>query len=135
MTTNSKSFQMPKPNEYLKELGAACLVLKTSLSKENSEKENRPKKGYQRWEVFMTHTARRSFITNALLAGIAPHQIMKMTGHSNMRTFEAYIKFNEKYNAIQLSTDPFFTKLNFILSVNLFPIDYKLYIVRTNKLN
>lgn len=37
-----------------------------------------------------THTARRTFITNAILRGVPPTQIMKITGHSSKETLYAY---------------------------------------------
>ena len=41
-----------------------------------------------------THTARRSFCTNAYLAGDRAQSIMKISGHSNEATFLRYLKLN-----------------------------------------
>ncbi len=60
------------------------------------------------WEVVSSHTARRSFATNAYLSGIPTLKIMKFTGHKKESTFLKYIKMDEKENALELADDPFF---------------------------
>lgn len=61
-----------------------------------------------KWQFVTSHTARRTFICNALLMGIAPHVVMKWTGHANYSAMQPYIdatdaakaeamqKFNER---------------------------------------
>ena len=49
-----------------------------------------------------THTARRSFATIMVLNGVAPHLIMKITGHKTLSSFEKYIRFDELQASIQL---------------------------------
>jgi integrase len=63
---------------------------------------------YQKWELITTHTARRSFATNAFKSGIQAMQIMKITGHSSENSFKKYIKINGKENAVLLSNHSFF---------------------------
>ena len=57
------------------------------------------------------HTARRSFATNAYLAGLPPISIMKITGHKTESSFMKYIKISEKENAIQLKGHEFFNQI------------------------
>lgn len=67
--------------------------------------ERRPK-----YELVGTHTARRSFATNAYKAGIPPLAIMKITGHTKESTFMKYIRVSQEENADILAQHPFFKK-------------------------
>lgn len=63
---------------------------------------------YKTWQLISSHTGRRSFVTNTLSAGIPPYAVMKMTGHKTLKSFETYIKFTERDNAIKLLDHDFF---------------------------
>lgn len=65
--------------------------------------ESRPK-----YELVSTHTARRSFATNAYKAGVPTLSIMKIIGHTKESTFMKYIKISQEENADLLATHPFF---------------------------
>lgn len=70
---------------------------------------------YYKWEKVTTHTARRSFATNAFKAGIPAISIMKITGHRSEKQFLEYIKISAEENAILLSKHDFFkTKLKLV---------------------
>jgi hypothetical protein len=45
-----------------------------------------------KWEMVMTHTARRSFCTNMYLRGIPTPTIMAISGHRTEKNFYKYIK-------------------------------------------
>ncbi|MFC6223941.1 site-specific integrase [Hymenobacter artigasi] len=62
----------------------------------------------QKWELVTTHTARRSFCTNAYLANIPLPAIMALSGHSKTQTFMSYIRITAEENATQLLTHAFF---------------------------
>lgn len=62
-----------------------------------------------KFELITTHTARRSFATNAYLAGIPVKRIMLMTGHSTESSFFGYIRIAALENAQELKSHPFFT--------------------------
>ena len=64
----------------------------------------------KRYELISSHTARRSFATNAYKAGIPSLAIMKITGHKRETTFLRYIRITEKENAEMLKTSTFFVK-------------------------
>ncbi len=66
------------------------------------------RKTLYRWEMVSAHTARRTFATNAYLAGIPVARIMKLTGHKSEKTFFEYIKIDKLENAKILSEHPFF---------------------------
>lgn len=63
---------------------------------------------YPKWDMISIHSARRSFATNAYLGGMAPLDIMKMTGHTTERSFMKYIRISKKENAYRLAEHPFF---------------------------
>lgn len=57
-----------------------------------------------KWQLMSSHAARRTFICNALMMGIAPSVVMKWTGHSNYRAMQPYIDIADeaKKNAMNL---------------------------------
>ena len=65
--------------------------------------DTRPK-----YALVSTHTARRSFATNLVLAGTSPYLIMKITGHKSLPSFEKYIRLDELDASNQLKQIDFF---------------------------
>ena len=65
---------------------------------------------HKKYELVTTHTARRSFATNAYKAGIPTISIMKITGHTRESTFMHYIRVSEEENAELLKGHDFFKK-------------------------
>lgn len=63
---------------------------------------------HEKWELATTHTGRRSFATNALLAGIPINVIMNITGHTKEDSFWKYIKMKGRESAIRVAQHPFF---------------------------
>jgi len=96
-------------NRYLKELGQVAgfddTIIKT-ITKGGVRRELRLKK----WEMLTTHTARRSFATNAFKSGIPAISIMKITGHTSERSFLKYIKISQQENAELIAGHSFFNK-------------------------
>ena len=88
-----------KMNKYLKEIGKMmeCLhvEVQTSITRGGKSIVTKSKK----YELIVTHTARRSFATNLYKGGLAPIAIMKITGHRTPRAFLTYIKVTEFENA------------------------------------
>lgn len=66
------------------------------------------RKTMKRYELIASHTARRSFATNAYLAEIPVARIMLITGHKTEAAFFRYIRISKKENARILSEHPFF---------------------------
>lgn len=60
-------------------------------------------KNYRKWQKVSTHTARRSFATNAYKSGIPTLAIMKITGHSKEADFMNYIRISKEENAEMLA--------------------------------
>lgn len=61
-----------------------------------------------KYNLVSTHTARRSFATNAYKSGVPTIAIMKITGHTKESTFLKYIKVSAEENAEILLNHPFF---------------------------
>ena len=61
--------------------------------------------GKKFYECIKTHTARRSFATNAYKAGIALSSIMAITGHSSESMLRKYLKLDNKERAILAASD------------------------------
>lgn len=62
-----------------------------------------------KWELLTTHAARRSFATNAYLAGLPLTAIMKMTGHRSEVMLSRYLKVSTEQNALLYLDHPHFT--------------------------
>lgn len=60
-----------------------------------------------KYKFICTHTARRSFCTNAYFSGIPPHDIMAISGHKTEKIFFNYIKVEKQLNAIRISKHAF----------------------------
>ena len=61
-----------------------------------------------KYQLIQTHTARRSFCTNAYLSGMNTLDIMQISGHTSEKTFLNYIKANALEKAKKISKHPFF---------------------------
>ncbi|NNE15367.1 MAG: site-specific integrase [Saprospiraceae bacterium] len=109
--TETQIFPKPisnqKMNDYLKEIakqvGIKGKVIQqlTNGGKEFSVTKNK-------WELVTTHTARRSFATNAYKSGMPSIKIMLITGHSTETAFLKYIKITGEENAVSMSEEKFF---------------------------
>lgn len=109
-------YQLPKPisnqkyNEYIKD------VMKIAKINEPITKQYR-KNGMlanlteSKFKFVTSHTARRSFATNAFLADVSVLSIMQITGHRTESAFMKYIKMSAKDNAMKLKTHKFFNPM------------------------
>ena len=99
-----------KYNDYIK------LVVKHAEIEEHITREQRIK-GMMvtittpKHDLITSHTARRSFATNAFLADVPVLAIMKITGHKTETAFMKYIKMSSKDNAMKLQSHKFFNPL------------------------
>lgn len=87
-----------KMNDYLKEL-CQLAGLTGKESKGQTKGGKRVTRILEKWELVSTHTARRSFATNAYLAGVPALTIMRITGHRTEKAFMQYIKLDEEQHA------------------------------------
>jgi len=85
-----------KMNKYLKELcevGEIDSVVKT-IKYQGTE---RIEKVYKKYEIVGTHTARRTFISLSLQKGMKPEVIMAITGHSDYKMMQKYLKIADEH--------------------------------------
>lgn len=64
---------------------------------------------HPKFELVTTHTARRSFCTNAYLMGMDSLDIMAISGHTTEKNFLKYIKVTPEQRAVKMSQNAFFT--------------------------
>lgn len=101
------AFANPTMNRLVKVVGQLAGIDQTvSVRKTKGGKRYEITK--PKYEFISTHTARRSFATNAFLAGIPPISIMKITGHRTEKAFMSYIKISQEDNARKLVEHAFF---------------------------
>jgi hypothetical protein len=97
-----------KMNDYLKEL--CRLAGLTNAVEVSRTKGGRKETRYlEKCEMVTTHTARRSFATNAFLAKVPTVSIMKITGHRSEAVFLRYIKISSEQNALLMLEHPHFS--------------------------
>ena len=105
-----KMLSNQKFNDYIKEVAKAADIDESIFLQTTkgglSYTETVPK-----YSLVTSHTARRSFATNAFLAGVPTISIMKITGHKTESAFMKYIKISDKENAIQLKAHKFFSQM------------------------
>jgi integrase len=95
-----------KFNEALKEICKAADLGSATIDKKLVDK----------WREATTHTARRSFATNAYLSrSMDVYQIMKCTGHKTETSFLRYLRLNGKDFAIQAADSSFFTNNSYAM--------------------
>lgn len=102
-----KGLSNQKMNEYLKELGELA-GLNQSVVISTRKGGNRQEEAFQKYELITSHTARRSFASNAYKAGIPTKSIMQITGHKTEREFFKYIKLDSDEHAVLMAENPFF---------------------------
>ena len=96
-----------KMNDYLKEV-AQLAELNEIVFKSNTKGGKRIDVKHWKWELVTTHTARRSFATNAYKRGVPTISIMRLTGHTTEKAFMKYIKIDNEENAILMYENDFF---------------------------
>ena len=96
-----------KMNKYIKEIGELVGIDETmNIAITRGGKTER--ESFSKFDLITTHTARRSFATNAYLMDIPSISIMKITGHTTERSFMKYIRISQEENALKLGSHPFF---------------------------
>ena len=96
-------------NLALKKIGEkAKLNDKITITKVKGGKEITDIKN--KYDMISNHTARRSFCTNAYLAGMPTLDIMAISGHTSEKVFLNYIKITDDERALKISENSFFNK-------------------------
>jgi integrase len=63
---------------------------------------------FPQYELITTHTARRSFATNAYISGVPLYAIKTALGHKKIETTIRYLRLTAQQNAEKLAKHPFF---------------------------
>lgn len=71
---------------------------------------------YFKYDLISSHTARRSFCTNAYKSGMPTIDIMAISGHKTEKVFYNYIKVNDIERAEKIKLNKFFTNNNLKLA-------------------
>lgn len=101
LQNNGKPLSDQKYNEYIKEVALKAEILETFTSYQTIGGKRVEKTDYKA-NLITSHTARRSFATNAYKAELPTLSIMKITGHRTERSFMRYIQLSAKEHALQL---------------------------------
>lgn len=97
-----------KMNKYLKIL--AELAGLTQMVEVTEYRAGQPVRlQFRKCDLIYTHTARRSFATNGVIAGIPIPEMMKFTGHKSLSSFIRYIRTSNDDAALLYSTHAFFS--------------------------
>jgi len=90
-----------KYNAYLKEVARLAGILGkfTSFQTKGGKREERVQ---YKADLICSHTARRSFATNAYKKGLPISSIMQITGHKTESSFRKYIQLTGKEHALEL---------------------------------
>lgn len=103
-------------NKLIKDVAEWCgideVVYKTTTKGKFKVEES-----YLKYQLVKSHTARRSFCTNAYLNGVDSLDIMALSGHTTEKSFKKYIKVTPEQIAIRMSESPFFKDAKVLLKV------------------
>lgn len=82
-------------NEYVKELGELCGI-DEPITKIYLKGSKRIEEVFPKYALLGTHTARRTFISNAIMMGIPPQVVMGFTGHSDYKAMKPYVEIADR---------------------------------------
>jgi integrase len=88
-------------NDYLKDLMELCGI-NTPVTQTYFKGQERIDVTRPKFECIGTHTARRTFICNALMLGIPPQVVMKWTGHNDYKAMKPYIDIADSVKAREM---------------------------------
>ncbi|NHE57939.1 tyrosine-type recombinase/integrase [Cyclobacterium plantarum] len=98
---SSLAISNQKFNKYVKE---RCLEAGINADVEVVKYAKRIKKYHviPKYKLIASHTGRRTFITNAILAGIPLSVIQRITGHKKLVTLQKYVDIAEGINVEEM---------------------------------
>lgn len=103
------SLSEQKTRDYIKDICRYCKIDELIDVRDSTYGEKGVAR-YPKWELVGTHTARRSFATNAILSGaMSTVAIMRITGHTTEKMLMNYVKLTKEQNAEMLLDNPYFT--------------------------
>jgi integrase len=84
-----------KTNDFIKELGQLAEI-DTPVEIVREYGNRRVATLYKKYELLSAHVGRKTFTTLSLEKGIAPQDVMSLTGHSTFKAFKRYVDVSEK---------------------------------------
>lgn len=115
-------YQLPKPisnqkyNEFIKAI-ARMAGITTPITRTQTTAGKLHTTTVSKYELVTSHTARRSFATNAYLNDVPTLDIMKVTGHKTETAFLKYIKIDAEETAKKMANHRFFSKMTVVKSM------------------
>jgi len=105
-------FNLPKSNrnklnKYIKEVGLLAGI-DEKIEVKSIRGSRTSIEYFPKYQLIMSHTARRTGATLLYKAGVNTLSIMKITGHKTEKSLLKYIKISEEENAIKLTDNSFF---------------------------
>ena len=97
----------PDINEFIKEAGREAEINEEITIKKIIGGKKSIDRDYK-YNLIVSHSARRSFCTNAYLSKMPVIDIMSISGHSTEREFYKYIKVTQQERAIKIADSAFF---------------------------
>lgn len=94
-------------NEAIKQIARRAGIINPVIFS-RTEGGKRVDSAIPKCDLMSSHTARRTFATNAHLAGLAERDIMMITGHKTTTSFYRYIRSSSMENAIKIANHDFF---------------------------
>lgn len=79
---------------YNKSLKKLCKEVGLNEDADYMDHSERGRRIKEKWELVYSHTARRSYITNLMRAGMHDEFIRRTTGHKNLDSFRKYVKLD-----------------------------------------
>lgn len=97
----------PDINEYIKEAGRIAKI-DEQITVKRTIGGKKLVETIPKYSLIVSHTARRSFCTNAYLSKMPTIDIMAVSGHSTEREFYKYIKITPQERAVKIADSAFF---------------------------
>lgn len=97
----------PDINEYIKEAGREAKINEQVMIHRNVGGKKISEK-VSKYSLIVSHSARRSFCSNAYLSKMPVIDIMAISGHSTEREFYKYIKVTPQERAVKIADSDFF---------------------------
>lgn len=97
-------------NKLIKELCESAGIDEVVYLESTKGGKNVQEKFYK-YQLVKTHTARRSFCTNAYNLNMNVQDIMEISGHTSLKTFMNYVKTSQEQKALKMSEHPMFKAL------------------------
>lgn len=94
-------------NVDIKEIGRRAGI-NEPITIHNIQRGEKVETVFPKYELISSHTARRTGITNMVLAGVPIEECMAVSGHKSRAQFERYVKISVQTMLMKLVNNPYF---------------------------